>query len=89
MYYYCSTSYIMQHIFFPNVKRPIAHSAVVGKDKDTAETTAKWVRIFLEEHRVFPTYTVFTTADPTTAVFYLCMCKWGIFALVGDLLQSN
>ena len=31
----------------------------------------------------FPTYTVFTTADPTTAIFGLCTHKWGIFALVG------
>ena len=42
------TSYIMQHIFSPNVKRPIAHSAVVGKDKDIAETSAKWVKIIYE-----------------------------------------
>ena len=29
-----------------------------------------------------PTYAVFTTADPTTAIFGLCTCKWGIFVLV-------
>ena len=28
------------------------------------------------------TYSVFTTADPTTVIFGLCTCKWGIFALV-------
>ena len=39
-------------------------------------------------YRGSPTYTVFSTADPTTAVFGLCMCRWGIFALVGDPLQS-
>jgi hypothetical protein len=35
-------------------------------------------------YRGSPTYTVFTTADPTTAIFGLYMHKWGIFALVGD-----
>ena len=40
-------------------------------------------------YRGCPTYTVFTTADSTTAIFGLCMRKWGIFALVGDPLQSH
>ena len=40
-------------------------------------------------YRGSPTYSVFTTADPTTVVFGLCTCKWGIFALVWDLLQSH
>ena len=35
------------------------------------------------------TYTVFTTTDPNTAIFGLCMGKWGILALVGDPLQSH
>ena len=35
-------------------------------------------------YRGSPTYGVFTTADPTTAVFGLSTRKWGIFALVGD-----
>ena len=41
------------------------------------------------KYRGSPTYAVFTTADPTTTVFGLCTCKWGIFVLVGDLLQSH
>ena len=40
-------------------------------------------------YRGSPTYTVFTKADPTNAVFGFCMRKWGIFALVGDPLQSH
>ena len=36
-----------------------------------------------------PTYAKTTNAVPTTAVFGLCTCKWGIFALVGDPLQSH
>ena len=32
-------------------------------------------------YRGSPTYVVFTTADPTTAIFGLCIRKWGIFAL--------
>ena len=36
-----------------------------------------------------PAYAVFTTMDPTTAMFGLCTRKWGIFAFVGDLLQSH
>ena len=36
----------------------------------------------IPRYRGSPTYAVFTTADPTTAVFGLCMCKWGFFALV-------
>ena len=36
------------------------------------------------KYRGSPTYTVFTTLDPTTSVFGLFTCKWGIFALVGD-----
>ena len=36
-----------------------------------------------------PTYAVFTTADPTTAVFGLCTLRWGIFALLGDPRQSH
>ena len=30
-----------------------------------------------------------TNTVSTTMVFGLCTCKWGIFALVGDLLQSH
>ena len=30
-----------------------------------------------------------TTADPTITTFGLCMCTWGILALVGDTLQSH
>ena len=49
---------------------------------------AQWDRSIFEfkshiNYRGFPTYAVFTTADPTIAVFGLCTCKWGIFALVG------
>ena len=29
------------------------------------------------------------TKDPTTWIFGQCMCKWGVFALVGDPLQSH
>ena len=36
-----------------------------------------------------PTYAVLTAVDPTTTILGLWMCKWGIFALVGDLLQSH
>ena len=45
---------LLQYILYyatylsPNVKRPIAHSAVVGKDKDIAETPTKWVKIVYE-----------------------------------------
>ena len=38
-------------------------------------------------YRGSPTYMVFTSADPTTASFGLCMGKLGIFALVEHLLQ--
>ena len=31
------------------------------------------------EYRGSPTYTVFTTIDPTIAIFVLCMLKWKIF----------
>ena len=31
-----------------------------------------------------PIYTKITNRVSTTTVFGLCMCKWGIFALVGD-----
>ena len=52
VYFACSITavyLILCNIFFsPNVKRPIAHSAVVGKDKDIAETSAKWVKIIYE-----------------------------------------
>ena len=30
-------------------------------------------------YRGSPTYAVFTTADPTTVIFGLCLHKWGIF----------
>ena len=40
----------------------------------------------LGDTRVSPATKVFTTADPTTAFFGFCMCKWGIFVLVGDPL---
>ena len=40
-------------------------------------------------YTVSPTYRFFTTVDPTTAIFGLCTHKWGIFALVGDPLQSH
>ena len=40
-------------------------------------------------YRGSPTYAVFTTADPTTAVFGLYARKWGTFVLVGDPQQSN
>ena len=36
-----------------------------------------------------PTYTKITSRVSTTTVFGLCTCKWGIFALVWDLLQSQ
>ena len=36
-----------------------------------------------------PTYTKITNTVSTTTVFGLCTCKWGIFALVGDPLQSH
>ena len=36
-----------------------------------------------------PHLLVFTTADPTTAVFGFCKSKWGIFALVGDPLKLH
>merc|ERR1712008_300778 len=38
-------------------------------------------------YRGSPTYTKITNTVSTTTVFGLCMCKCGIFALVGDLLQ--
>ena len=31
-----------------------------------------------------PTYAAFTTEDPTTGIFVLCMRQWGIFVLVGE-----
>ena len=33
---------------------------------------------------VTPTYAVFTTTEPTTLIFGLSTCKWGILALLGD-----
>ena len=39
-------------------------------------------------YRRSPTYAVFTTVDPTTAIFGLCTRNWGIFVLVVDPLQS-
>ena len=48
---------------------------------------------FLKEHTIqyrgSPTYAKITNAVPTTAVLGLCTCKWGIFAQVGDPLQSH
>ena len=44
---------------------------------------------FYVVYRGSPTYGVFTTSDPTTVIFDLCMCKWGIFALVGYPLESQ
>ena len=41
------------------------------------------------EYRGFPTYTKITKKVSTTTVFGLSVCKWGIFALVGDPLQSH
>ena len=35
------------------------------------------------------TYAVFTTADPTTAIFGLSTCKWRIFALEENPLHSH
>ena len=43
----------------------------------------------LLDHASYPTYAVFTNADPTIAVFGLCTRKWGIFALVRDPPQSH
>ena len=40
-------------------------------------------------YRGYPTYAVFTNADPTTAISGLCTRKWWIFVLVGDPLQSH
>ena len=40
-------------------------------------------------YRGSPTYTKITNMVSTTMVFGLCMCMWGISALVGDLLQSH
>ena len=40
-------------------------------------------------YRGYPTYSVFVTADPTTAIVVLYMRKWGIFVLVEDPLQSH
>ena len=40
-------------------------------------------------YRGSPTYTKITNTVSTTTVFGLCTCKWGIFALVGDPLQSH
>ena len=39
-------------------------------------------------YRRSPTYTKITNTVSTTTVFDLYACKWGVFALVGDLLQS-
>ena len=44
---------------------------------------------YLTKYRGFPTYTKLTNTVSTTTVFGLCTCKWGIFALVGNLLQSH
>ena len=41
------------------------------------------------EYRGSPTYTKITNTVSTTTVFGLCTCKWRIFALVGDPLQSH
>ena len=40
-------------------------------------------------YRGSPTYTKITKTVSTTTVFGLCTCMWGIFALVGDPLQSH
>ena len=40
-------------------------------------------------YRGSPTYTKITNTVSTNTVFGLCTCKWGIFALVGDPLQSH
>ena len=37
--------------------------------------TDKTTKILVYTYRGFPTYVVFTTADPTTAIFGLCTCK--------------
>ena len=41
------------------------------------------------KYRGSPTYTKITNLVSITTVFGLCTCKWGIFALVGDLIQSQ
>ena len=43
----------------------------------------------IDTYRGSPTYTKITNMVPTTMAFGLCTCKWGIFALVGDPLQSH
>ena len=43
-----------------------------------------FIEIELHQYRGSPTYPVFTTTDPTTAIFGLYTRKWGIFALIGD-----
>jgi hypothetical protein len=45
--------------------------------------------VIIRKIRGSPTYAVFTTADPTTAIFGSCTSKWAIFVLVGDPLQSH
>ena len=40
-------------------------------------------------YRGSPTYMKITNAVPYFRGFGLCTRKWGIFALVGDLLQSH
>ena len=68
--------------------------------KKLIKTINVWVKVFFTTfwgqnrlkqtlYRGFSTYAVFTTADPTTAVFGFCMYNWGIFALVGDPLQFH
>ena len=40
-------------------------------------------------YRGSPTYTKITNTVSSTTIFGLCTCKWGIFMLAGDLLQSH
>ena len=52
-------------------------------------TSSKLVMGLNPDYRGSPTYTKITNTISTTTVFGLCTCKWGIFALVGDLLQCH
>ena len=61
------------------------HSQYVQNSYNIAFDYLCFRRMYLRTiYRGFPTNTI-----STTTVFGLCTCKWGIFALVGDPLQSH
>ena len=58
-------------------------------ERDTLISKALWIGISNFRCRESTIYAVFTTGDPTNTVFGYGTGKWGIFASIGEALQSQ